>query len=391
VLLQLFNKTLNDPIYWPGLIGFMLYMLSPGTLLFHSEIYFADILVQPFFLLQILFFLKWRQNKKNSDFAFLLLFSVIAIYTEWLGIFSLFIIFCLILIEKGVSFKSKLPFLSLIGGATIFILSLLIWQYSSIDGWDSLYESLSKKYQMRSGFSGEEASEYGFSLSNPESYSFLEGHYNKWFLPDINLIGIVSFLFLLGIVFLKKVRPHLNQYHLLILLIFPVLIHLFVFFNFNVVHDMGSLKVMTIAFVLISLMVHRINLGMPSNRYKILLFLAIMPLTAFKCYQSVEHYRAEMPLHFHGDFQMKIGEMCKEFSKQEDIIMTNAYVVPELMFYCKRNLIGVGDTSEQRKRMLEWGVPSTLFFKVDGAQFKEAYRMDRVGDSIAVKVIHSPQ
>jgi hypothetical protein len=384
ILLHLFGKSLKSDLSWQAIVGVALYLFSSGTLLFHTEIFFADILVQPFFLAQILFYLRWKHNRQTGTFVWMLVFSALAIYTEWLGLFVLFTIFILIAFDFDRSFKQRLPFLASIGVLTLLVLGAIIMQYSSIAGWDALFEASKKKYMMRSGHSGVEGSEYGFSMGNPESWKFLEGHFNKWYLPMINLLGFVSALFVVFSLLLKEARPRLSGFSTVFLLLFPLLLHLLVFFNFNVVHDMGTLKIMTVVFILIAVMVFKMDRAIPFQWGKFAFAGIVLVFVSVKSYQSVERYRLEMPQHFHGDFQKRIGKEIQEFAKPEDIVFTNAFVVPELIFYSKRNMFGIADSTEQRAKMLEWGVNASVFFRVDGVSPVEKIRMEKSGDSLLV-------
>jgi len=384
ILLHLFGKSLKEDLSWQALVGVALYLFSSGTLLFHTEIFFADILVQPFFLAQVLFYLRWKKNQQTSTFIWMLVFSALAIYTEWLGLFVLFTIFLLVLFDGDRSFKKRLPFLVAISLVTLFVLGMVVLQYSSIAGWDALFEASKKKYMMRSGHSGVEGSEYGFSMGNPASWKFLEGHFNKWYLPIINLLGFVLALFVVFALLLKESRPQLKGFSTIFFLVFPLLLHLVVFFNFNVVHDMGTLKMMTVMLILIAVMVFKMEKSIPYAWGNYVFAGSILIFDGVKSLQSVARYRAEMPTHFHGDFQKRIGNEIQEFAKPEDIVFTNAFVVPELVFYSKRNMFGIADTAEQRRKMMEWGVNASVFFRVDGIHPLEKVRMEKSGDSLRV-------
>jgi hypothetical protein len=147
---------------------------------------------------------------------------------------------------------------------------------------------------------------------------------------------------------------------------------------------MGTLKIMTVVFILIAVMVFKMDRAIPFQWGKFAFAGIVLVFVSVKSYQSVERYRLEMPQHFHGDFQKRIGKEIQEFAKPEDIVFTNAFVVPELIFYSKRNMFGIADSTEQRAKMLEWGVNASVFFRVDGVSPVEKIRMEKSGDSLLV-------
>lgn len=229
----------NSSSEFAPIIAFIIYLFTPATLWFQSNVYFVDMLEQLLWIVTFYITLKLldEESRKNIFLFAILLFS--SCYTEWMGLFYAFMAFIYFGI-KSIR-KKQIPVIGLVCvGVVLLSIGLFVWQYSQISGFHSLIESLTNKYKTRSGFYGENTSEFGLSIGNPDSFSRLREHY---FTNYFNLVFLLPIIILL-VVFIRK-KYQVENKHWLIVLVFlgePVLLHHFIFFNFTSLHDFSVLK-----------------------------------------------------------------------------------------------------------------------------------------------------
>ncbi len=231
-------KNISSSEFAP-IIAFVIYLFTPATLWFQCNVYFVDMLEQ--FLWIATFYVSLKlidvENKKNIFLFTVLLFA--CCYTEWMGLFYAFMAFTYFGIKSIC--KKQIPVISLICvGVVLMSIGLFVLQYSQISGFHSLIESLTSKYKTRSGFYGENTSEFGLSIDNPDSFSRLWEHYFTNYFNLIFLLLIIILVFF----FIQKKNQFENKYWLIVVvfLVVPVLLHHFIFFNFTSLHDFSVLK-----------------------------------------------------------------------------------------------------------------------------------------------------
>jgi len=352
----------------PALIAFILYCYLPIFLFFHSEVYFSDTLAQPLFYICIYLFLSWKNSLKRK---FLILFSVlyfIFLMTEWLSVMlgiTLFVYAFFLKIPKS----EKIKFILSLSLISIFTGILFVLQYSSINDFDTFYEMMIKKYAVRSGASGIEASEYGYSLSNPKSYSFIEGHYNRWFLPLINLTGLLIPLWLCVVIFFKRFRISSEKIQLILLSFFPVFLHLLILFNFNAVHEMGAMKVAGFLVIMVSLTVSTFIIISQNKIINSIIAFSLFLLIGFKSYQSVIIYNKKSEELYSDFFNKRFGDGIQAHSTASDLIMVNIFTSPELIWHAKRNPSIANNLNDAQRIMTELNKPNAVYFEKTGETY----------------------
>lgn len=247
----------KEKISWIGLIAAGTFIFSEGNLWYFGQIYFADILVPIFVLWSIYLFQKVIQlDYSNGKLVLigLLLSTFFAVYTEWLGLFWTELLGLVLLIYY---FRKKLKiylsgFIAVFIGSALALITTLV-QYTNIKGWDNLEKVWSLKFAERSG--------NAMFSDNPEFYLGSESSYDKLtehFWDDASGIWIGFLVIGFGLVItlvLKNLRSRIYEpgklLNPIILFLSAVLIHYFLFFNFNVLHHFGSVK-MVLALILLS-------------------------------------------------------------------------------------------------------------------------------------------
>ncbi|MEI7998613.1 MAG: hypothetical protein WCH62_03810, partial [Candidatus Omnitrophota bacterium] len=221
-----------------ALVGMGVYLFSPATLLFHSQTYFADILVQLFFLMGTFIFLRIiKDGFSRRDCVGLGLVCFLMIYTEWLGVFFAFAVGLYLLFNlKRSGMKTVLLTVTL---SSIASLILIVGQYCLINGSKNLVIAMFKTYQLRNGLTS--ASEYNFTFWNIDSWRNLVIFYRDGYLPFL-----ILFIFFLFNSYILKVFRKIGIDNLekttLYLCVVPVLLHHLFLFNHYVVHSFSVVK-----------------------------------------------------------------------------------------------------------------------------------------------------
>jgi hypothetical protein len=233
-------------------LGFIIYLFTPVTLWFHSNVYMSDMMVQSFYIIGIYLVLKLTSGKKAkiSDYIWFAFINFLMVDTEWLGFF-----FAVTVIGYTVFYRKdpgKKYLLTITALTTILALALTIWQFSQINGFKAFITSSIEKYQIRSGI---ENADMGLSLANPQTWLNIIAHYLAGYWPVLIILGLFAVLHYWRRNGAGAVKTHLHQKTKPIpaapdslwkpALIFsgiPVLLHHAAFVNFTAVHDFSVLK-----------------------------------------------------------------------------------------------------------------------------------------------------
>ncbi len=391
LLLQLFKRSWYDNLYFPAILGYLLYLFASGHLWFHSNVYFVDVLMQFFFMAQLyVYYYVFTRNGSvpRSIWILTAVVTFCAVYTEWLGLFAAFTAF-LVAAWRYFSRKEKrfLTFGLLLSGAVVLSLGCTLYAYSSIHGWDAFVQASLHKLKLRSGHAGAEGSEYGFSIRNPESYTYLRQHYDANYLHIFPLLTIFVGIYALIAVYRKKYLPGFRETGMLLLVFFPLLLHHLFFFNFNAVHDFSTLKTGTLFFLLIVIAVAKIDRfakTLPLRIYA-LSTLAVVGISAAGLYKSVKHYQGVNSLATVNYYNLHVGLAIREYARPEERVFVNSWITPECMYYARRNYEQKPDITTAVAHLRAWGANDPgLFVYVDGQDVSAIYRFTVAGDSTLV-------
>lgn len=375
ILLKVHRLTFSN-FCLPALIAFVLYCFLPVFLFFHSEIYFSDTLAQPLFYICIYLFLVWKDSFNSKILILFFIVYFVFLMTEWLSVMTGITLFAFVFFLK-ISGKEKIKFLLSLCMVSILAAVLFIVQYSSINDFNSFYEASINKYIQRSGASGTGLSEYGYSLSNPKSYSFLTAHFNGWFLPLINLTGLLVPLWLCLVIFFKRFRISSGKIQLILLLFFPVFLHLLILFNFNVVHEMAIMKVAGFLIIIISIAISSFLLISQKNKIKYSIAIALSGLIVFKSYQSViTYYKKCEDLYAAENDNLRMGTGIREHTGKNDLVMVNLFTSPEMIWYAKRNPLIAMNLEEAKRILIQLNKKNAVFFEKADSSFI-FYRLEK--------------
>lgn len=144
---------------------------------------------------------------------------------------------------------------------------------------------------------------------------------------------------------------------------------------------MGSLKLMTVLMVVLGILIARIEVVLSNARFiwGILFGAAIIVLSAVKLTQSASRYKEKLAPQFHGGFQKLLGEDIRKHALSDEVVFTDALVVPELMFYAGRNIRQADDVSQVREIMMNDQMKKGIYFKTENDSLQSITHFDRSG------------
>lgn len=371
-----------------GLTGAFLYLFSTGNLWIHANLYFSDMLLQLFMISGIYFtILLVRERFKNTKLILAIIFILffLATYTEWLGLFLSFftgLIFLMIWFIKREP-KFLAGFIT-IGLASLLALSLTLMQYSSIAGWDKFKEVSTSKYQERSGHESEENSPAQFNLENDEAYDFMIGRIDRNYLMAENFAGIFG-IGLLIILLIPNARRRIENAGISVLMLviisLAILLHYYLFFNFNSLHDFSSLKT---GFLIILLCVVCISMieSVLSNKINLAVFVLISFLCVQKGLQSIDRYIEDYPLAEVDWNRISTGEVIRKYAKPEQAVFVNITSNPELVYCAGHNIFPLKDTSELLLFMNHFDNDFGQYYHHRGQELEYIQEFERKGNRL---------
>lgn len=388
------KKALN----FAGIIAAGLYLFAQGNLWFHGNLYFSDMVVQPFFigglLLSIRYFRDLYKNEKAILFLIFITFFL-GTYTEWLGLFSafftglLFLGFALVKKQK----KYLRPFFIIALGSST-ALTLTVYQYASIDGWESLKKTSELKYDQRSGHSQTENVDPNFSIHNGESFDLLKSTFNSYYKSTENYI-IIAFIISILLIILRRIKrfshhvdhSNFNWGLLLIgLMTLPILAHYLLFYDFNTKHYFSGLKTATLLICIAALLVQLAHhYSRQFHRYAgwfiILIFSGLFIL---KASQATERYLNDHTLEMLDMDRVKSAQEIAKNRLPEAAIFTNTRLSAEQIFYTKHSISPIkdSDTSAIRHIMHLHKNTKGQYYHHEGSLLKSMVTIELKGDNL---------
>ncbi|MCB9225032.1 MAG: hypothetical protein H6582_12680 [Crocinitomicaceae bacterium] len=380
-----------DKISIAAIFGGFLYLFSTGTLWSHSILYFSDMLVQLFVMLSIYLFV--RLLKKDYKKSSLLMLAIgigtfLGCYTEWLAVFWAFFsglsLIILYLVKKeSVFLKAFL----IIGISSVLAVSLTLFQYSSIDGFDHLKEVSLQKYEQRSGYSQSPEDTILFTVNDDESWDYLYAYFERNF-GMVILLRTVFILLLLPILIWHRKKlvftDHAWKILILFLLFLSIGLHYILFFNFNAIHEFANLKTGFFFILLISFIV--LTIEQIVNKY------ARATLAMFVIFigsvHALKDYRVYRELYSYGDFnfaRIHSAEIINEYEDPDQYVFVNVPTSAGYLYLAKRMMFPVNDLQQVKGFMGFFKVDEAQYFHHEGDTLKYLEEYQLMNDSLIVK------
>lgn len=329
-------------LFIPGLIGFVVYVFSPGILWFQANTYMSDMLVQLPFILAVYTMLKLLMRKRFYSTKYLFfyaLFLFLMIYTSWLGLFFAMAVFVYSIIKLRYQ-KVFIPLIFITIGVSLFTLFLIFKQYSLINGSEAYIIQMMDRFSERGSFGGETI--FGFILRKLIELKVVLFTYVTSFLPIFLLLTLFVWLSIskekLGFVFTK------HGIRFLWLSTLPVLFLHFVLLNYSG-HDFVSMHGALFLAVVVGILYDKLKRKQVLSNFMLNGGIVLTVLLSV-----VMYYYINMP----GEYSWKgdlyatsknIGEFIKENAQDDEIVYLTGNVTldPQLIVYAERNIVRISE------------------------------------------------
>lgn len=324
-----------------GVIAASLYIFSPATLWYHSNVYMSDMFVQPLFILAVYLYLKIRLSRTVPRGLLVALGAVIflMIYTEWLGVLFAFALFLHALYCWRDATMRWLTLTVVVAVVLSFILIMV--HYGQIDGLPAFLANAKRKFLERSALSDR----YTGRLTL-RSWNQIVGHYVEGFFPGTLLyIGITALAALVGSLIGAK-KPGRSQLiaPALYLTTIPVVLHHLILFNFTYHHAFSVLKSAVFLTILAGFFSAVFLDGLDGLRFKywrlatVSLVFAAMVVT---CWMDSVAFHQINKLGG-GPGYRDTGATIQRLARPDEVVFVQVSdplgPYPQLVWYAKRNL-----------------------------------------------------
>lgn len=365
-----FNKLFLD-FFFPSLVAFIAYIYMPVMLYFHTDIYFPEMYGQVFWIIGIYLMLKILLFKHLNSKKYLLLICLlcfIIIYTEWIGIF--FVATVCVILTKYSKHENKL--LKGIILSSLFSILLILFQYSRINGWQTLMYYFGIRFSERSGLFGEYYSGAGKSIFSIDAHlSFLKHIHEALLGFGYALIAILLILILLKRIKLNSFAVSNKIILLLSLCIVPALLHFFIFFNSNASHYLGVAKLAVPVSVGWGLIFSKLTLR---RQYLLNTLLIIIIGISIKLY-----YKKKQSYYYDSTYLKEVAELISKDAREDEVVLINIIsncpssvnkltktsMLSYLTYVSKRNMMFVKNFSEAKEFMKSKNKEKAVYYQFD--------------------------
>ena len=362
----------------PALIGAAIYIFSPLPLWHHANVYFADILVQLFFIAGL--YLSHRilfapGNQANIRLA-LLLFATLFLmaYTEWIGfLFGICLASTALLFRKHTARSMQVIWLAFF--ALLLSGLLTLFQYSTISGIGDFIDIVLNRYSERSGHLGKN------EFYQLNAHYYLMQVYLRNYFPQFVIIAFLGLI----VWIVKPKRPMLGapEKAILLLALLPALLHHTILFEFTLVHDMALVKTCVFMSLLSGILLYLIlsaKITQEGIAFRIVPHFVIVSMLAF----SVFLYHAHV-IEPEGFSFEELGEQIKTSTGPEDTVFfkttrtlgdflieapENFVIAPQIQYYAGRCIQVVPDTAAAKAHLEKYNKPQGVIFTIENMRYK---------------------
>ncbi len=371
-------------IDWPALAGFSVYVFSGPTLWFHANVYFSDILVQPFFIATLLGVMRYTKRGQGRWLIFAGAFLMT--YTEWLGVFlaASLMAFTILYRRREAAWWIAT---GIAAAGSVLALTLTFFQYASIAGPEVFVEASIARFAVRSG-------QDQHLLTTAAPYAKLALDYARAYFPQAVL------LLLLGMASLIARRaacePRQGWFAApLAIASLAVALHHLVFFEFTTIHEFALLKTAVPIGLGVAALMDRLVAG---DRLQETRFLTRFGLacTVVLLGLSVYFYFSHITRENLNSYQ-KVGLAIRTEAASEETVFLlesrtlsgitiqapeHVVVAPQVLYYAGRDIQVVASIEEAERHLATYDKPRGVVFSFDaGRQVTAVQRIARSNDS----------
>lgn len=345
----------NSPIKSLGVV--FLYVLNPCTLWYTGNGYVHEVMVLPFFLMQVNIFIDFIKRESAFSKGQLLLYffvTVLGVFSDWLCIVWLMV--TIVFALKRVSAERKwISYLLVAAVSGIFSVLLVIGHYGYYLGIENYINALANRYQSRGMLN--------ISIKSVDDFLFkIVKHYFTSYLSLLLLISIFAGLFLIKLFKRQKITFNLDtaSKSILFLTFFTASLHHIIFMEFTSVHEYAVLK----AALFLSLATG------------VLLFASNTPIKAslliFFIASILQYYYINRigQISLNGDrydYAKVTGKIIQKNAYDTEVVFVkDSKMRPQISYYAKRTILDA-TTLEQAKLVLRQqpGKLKGVWFDID--------------------------
>lgn len=340
---------------WYGLMASTIYLFTPATLWFFSNVYMSDMFVNHFWVISIYLCLKIFQENRQKEVKYLLgLAGIIALtlYTEWIGCFAGGTIGLLALLQFS---KNKNNFwVALAAGLGLIIgFGAIIIHYSSILGWEYYFQYAEQRFFTRTGQTSSKLIPY---LQN------IGWHYLTSYLPFIALCFVLFFISF----FRKKNKPRTYFKAFSLLAFLPVLMHNFIFLNYTAGHDFSTVKAAPFLAIATT---YGIYLLPKKTKRLALASLFIALLIGIIQYYYINRPGEKSWRNHRYDMFEEVGQYIRKHQIPEHGVMTRGIEIHmQLLYYAKRNILSYEGEEKAKAKLRKYGLKKALVLDIENAE-----------------------
>ena len=372
------RKDYPGKINTAAVVAFSAYLFSMGTLWYHSNVYYAETLVQTFFIYGI--YLATRYATSDLGKKYLLVFGIdvfLMTETEWLSGFFVASLLLYYLLDRK-NKKIKKLFIAA-AAASILALTLTLIQYSQINGLNDYVNIFTQRITKGSGITATDQAQ----TTLPETITVILTHYKNSYWPIILTTIIFAATTLIKqktTINKKTIREYADKHKPEILTAYlallPPILHHLTSLHFTYVHESAVLKTAPFITILLGLLYQQATNKKTKNTAYNLIIISALILSATLYINTNQHAYTQNQITKYKTLGTQIAQNTEKnevaFIKKEDYIL-----VPQITFYAHRNIAKYTNDEEAKKLITQNQATRGIIFELnDSGELKNKYYIE---------------
>lgn len=379
VCLLSFNRA-RSYLHMPSFVAYSVYLFMPATLWFQGNVYMSDMAVQLPFVIGVYIVLKMIIRQKFYVPKYIFFYAAnlfLMIYTSWLGVFFVFgvVVYSLLHVRANKGFSILLWSTVTVA---FFVLQLIAFQYSDINGSEAYASELLNRYLIRGSIGARHQGYFTFLLSYLKYVKNLLYNY----LVNYNLFFLLGFYFILFAASKSKLKIVFseNGYRFIWLSVLPIVLLHFVFLNYSS-HDFTTLYASLFFSVLFGIMYDKMRKSNTVSIKKINALVITMLVIMVAQYTILNMPGTTSIFGSAYNTEKSMGEEIHKEAKKDEVVFAVFEPTPQLVFYAGRNILQVKNEAEAKAFLVKRNLTKGVYFD---------YRESNKFNEIKMKQIQLP-
>jgi hypothetical protein len=269
---------------------------------------------------------------------------------------------------------------------------VIVWQYSGIDGLKSFEKEAMARYDQRSGRSAEP--EPNTAFLSPESLRFISQHYERQlgFVMSLTYFALVMLagLFIFKVNKRGFIKESIPIWIPVSTLFAGILMHLLIFYNFNCLHDFGTLKTSILFALIIGLafaaMQKQMRYYHKSVRY--IAYAAPLSIYVYMISESINKYYSNNNSSQLSSLHINVGTMARIYAQPDELVFAPDWT-PMGTFSAQRLVPPATSTAEVISILKELKYPKAIFIDAEDTEEGKIRQVVRVSANGETQVLVS--